>query len=192
VSQDVRLNAVFSTELKTSKEKASVAMVYRTTAKMADRKANRRRKLLESAALVFGLHGYHAATVPMIVAASESSTGSFYFYFRSKEDIFAAVIEDLGREISAVLTEAVGKSRTWLAQDGRRGHAPFPVSRRPSWESAHLDRRIFRLEAAPGTDTEKHCCKPCAIRGAGACRSCSRAGYARSIGRGALLAGRGL
>jgi TetR/AcrR family transcriptional regulator, fatty acid metabolism regulator protein len=91
-------------------------MVYRTTAKMADRKLGRRRKLLDSASRMFGQHGYHATTVPMIVASAESSTGSFYFYFRSKEDIFAAVIEDLGQEISAVLTDAVVKAGPGLPQ----------------------------------------------------------------------------
>jgi len=91
-------------------------MVYRSTTKMADRKAARRRKLLDSATRVFGQHGYHATTVPMIVANSESSTGSFYFYFRSKEDVFAAVIEDLGKEITDVLTEAVTRTATGLPQ----------------------------------------------------------------------------
>jgi len=32
----------------------------------------------------------------MIVAASDSSVGSFYAHFRNKEDVFAAVLEVLG------------------------------------------------------------------------------------------------
>jgi TetR/AcrR family transcriptional regulator, fatty acid metabolism regulator protein len=91
-------------------------MVYRTTTKMADRKAARRRKLVEAATKVFGEHGYHATTVPMIVATSETSTGSFYFYFRSKEDVFAAVIEELGREIAVVLTRATETAPAGLPQ----------------------------------------------------------------------------
>ena len=62
-------------------------MVYRTTPKMAQRKEAHRTKLLETAIRLFGKHGYHATTVPMIVKASGSSTGSFYFYFRNKEDV---------------------------------------------------------------------------------------------------------
>ena len=62
-------------------------MVYRTTPKMARRKEAHRTKLLETAVQLFGKHGYHATTVPMIVKASGSSTGSFYFYFRNKEDV---------------------------------------------------------------------------------------------------------
>ena len=82
-------------------------LVYRTTPQMAERKAAHRRKLLAVAVHRFGREGYHATTVPDIVADSGSSTGSFYFYFRNKEDIFAAVLESVGEHISAVLNEAI-------------------------------------------------------------------------------------
>lgn len=82
-------------------------MAYRTTRRMADRKAARRRKLLKEAIRIFGKKGYHQATVPMIVAAARSSIGSFYFYFRNKEDIFAAALHELGDSISSTLNEAI-------------------------------------------------------------------------------------
>ena len=82
-------------------------MVYRTTPKMAERKDAHRRKLLAVAIRRFGRQGYHATTVPHIVADSGSSTGSFYFYFRNKEDIFAAVLESVGERISGALNEAI-------------------------------------------------------------------------------------
>ena len=78
-------------------------MPYRTTPKMAQRKEARRSRLLNEAMRVFGRVGYHAATVPMIVAAAESSTGAFYLYFRSKEDVFAAALDSLGERISAAI-----------------------------------------------------------------------------------------
>jgi TetR/AcrR family fatty acid metabolism transcriptional regulator len=82
-------------------------MVYRTTRKMTERKEERRRKLLSQAIRIFGRKGYHATTVPMIVAAADSSIGSFYFYFRNKEDIFAAALEALGERISSALNQAI-------------------------------------------------------------------------------------
>ena len=82
-------------------------MVYRTTPKMAERKEARRKKLLSAAIAIFGRKGYHATTVPMIVRAASSSVGSFYFYFRDKEDIFAAALEVLGDQISSALNEAM-------------------------------------------------------------------------------------
>lgn len=81
-------------------------MAYRKTPATEARKDARRRKILDAATRMFGLHGYHAATVPMIVAAADSSVGSFYLHFRNKEDIFAAVLENLGERIAEVLTEA--------------------------------------------------------------------------------------
>ena len=82
-------------------------MAYRTTRKMAERKEARRKRLLRAAIGVFGRKGYHAATVPMIVRAAHSSVGSFYFYFRNKEDVFAAALEALGEQLSSALNAAI-------------------------------------------------------------------------------------
>ena len=43
----------------------------------------------------------------MIVARSGSSTGSFYFHFRNKEDVFAAALQSIGDSIAAALNEAI-------------------------------------------------------------------------------------
>src|SRR5438105_7758056 len=85
-------------------------VAYRTTAKMAERKQARRRKLLGEAIRMFGKKGYHLTTVPMIVAAARSSIGSFYFYFRNKEDIFAAALRELEEGITAALHEAIAEA----------------------------------------------------------------------------------
>lgn len=45
-------------------------MAYRTTPRMAERKEVQRNHLLETAVRLFGEHGYHDTTVPMIVKAS--------------------------------------------------------------------------------------------------------------------------
>lgn len=82
-------------------------MAYRTTPKMADRKRAHREHLLEVATRIFGRRGYHAATVPMIVAAAGSSVGSFYFYFRNKEDVFAATLAAIGESLSSELNRAI-------------------------------------------------------------------------------------
>ena len=81
-------------------------MVYRKTPATAARRDARRKLLLDAATDLFGRHGYHAATVPMIVAESGSSVGSFYAHFRNKEDVFAAVLEALGQRVTDVMDEA--------------------------------------------------------------------------------------
>jgi TetR/AcrR family transcriptional regulator, fatty acid metabolism regulator protein len=82
-------------------------MGYKTSEKMAARKETRRRLFLETAVRLFSRHGYHAATVPMIVAGAGSSTGAFYMYFRNKEDVYAAALEDMGARLAAALNEAM-------------------------------------------------------------------------------------
>lgn len=82
-------------------------MPYRTTPAMAERKDARRRAILAAATRRFGLDGYHAATVPMIVAEAGTSTGNFYFYFRNKEDVFAAALEALGGRIAAAIEAGI-------------------------------------------------------------------------------------
>lgn len=94
----------------------SKAMAYRTTPKMAERKAARRQKFLDTAVALFARHGYHGTTVPMITTKARSSTGSFYFYFKDKEDLLAAVWEDFATRLSAALNEAIGRAKTTLGQ----------------------------------------------------------------------------
>lgn len=85
-------------------------MVYRTSKKTAERKEARRRSILEAATRLFGRQGYHATTVPMIVAEAGTSTGNFYFYFRNKEDVFAAALSDLGERIAAAINAAIAQA----------------------------------------------------------------------------------
>ncbi len=81
-------------------------MVYRKTPAAAVRKEARRKLILDAATRLFGDSGYHAATVPMIVAEAHSSIGSFYAHFRNKEDVFAAVLATLGEKVSELIRQA--------------------------------------------------------------------------------------
>jgi AcrR family transcriptional regulator len=80
-------------------------MAYRKTKATEERKEARRRVILDAATKLFGKHGYHATTVPMIVREADVSTGSFYMYFRNKEDVFNAALEDLGQAFARVMGE---------------------------------------------------------------------------------------
>jgi AcrR family transcriptional regulator len=81
-------------------------MAYRNTPATVARKQARHNALLEAATSLFASYGYHAATVPMIVAEAGSSVGSFYAHFRNKEDIFAAVLSALGDRVAEVIQQA--------------------------------------------------------------------------------------
>ena len=52
-----------------------------------------RDRILEAAVTVFAHKGYHDTKVDDIVAESQTSKGSFYFYFPSKQEIFLALVD---------------------------------------------------------------------------------------------------
>ena len=81
-------------------------MVYRATERGLKRKQERRALLLKAARDEFGKSGYYDTSVPQIVAAARSSTGAFYLYFKSKEDVFVAVLKSIEEEFSAALNAA--------------------------------------------------------------------------------------
>ena len=59
-----------------------------------ERKAENRAKLLAAARKVFAEKGLGAATARDIVRETDLATGTFYNYFRDKEDVFRALLED--------------------------------------------------------------------------------------------------
>src|ERR1039457_4881123 len=108
-------------------------------------------RLLTAAEELFGERSYHRTTVADICARAGMATGSFYSYFGSKAEIFAAVVRaintDLRRSMKVALEHADGGQRA-------RERASFRVyfdmlSKRP-WidrivrESEFIDPALFR------------------------------------------------
>lgn len=67
-----------------------------------------RKRLLESAMLVFAQKGLTASVIQDVVAAAEVSQGSFYNYFRTSDDLFHALAEELSNEIMRMIESVVG------------------------------------------------------------------------------------
>lgn len=57
------------------------------------------RKLLDAAALEFGERGFHEASITAITKRAGTALGSFYTYFNSKDEIFRALVDDLGSKV---------------------------------------------------------------------------------------------
>ena len=53
----------------------------------------RREQLLDAALRVFVMRGYHGAHVDHVIAEAGVARGTFYLYFKSKHDVFAALVE---------------------------------------------------------------------------------------------------
>ncbi len=84
-----------------------------------------RQRLLDAAADVFDRSGYHGARVDDVVAAAESSHGTFYLYFTSKEDLFEQLVGEVATELHGLIGELApvtnsdrGRAalRAWLAR----------------------------------------------------------------------------
>jgi AcrR family transcriptional regulator len=54
-----------------------------------------RERLLESAKRLFSQKGYYATSVEDIVESAGFSKGAFYFYFKSKEELFKSLVEEM-------------------------------------------------------------------------------------------------
>ena len=108
-------------------------------------------RLLSAAELLFGERSYRRTSVADICAKAGIATGSFYAHFRSKADIFAAVVRRINADLRAAMGVAIEQ-----APDGQRARerASFRaffdmLSQRP-WidrivrESEFVDPGLFR------------------------------------------------
>jgi AcrR family transcriptional regulator len=66
-------------------------------------KVHNRRMILEAARGVFGRDGYRTATVRDIINATPLASGTFYNYFRSKEEVYAALRDEIALELRPLL-----------------------------------------------------------------------------------------
>jgi AcrR family transcriptional regulator len=71
------------------------------------RRARMRRKLVESALLVFAEKGVDASVIEDVIAAAGVSRGTFYNYFRTNAELLAAAIDELGNEVVDVIESRV-------------------------------------------------------------------------------------
>jgi AcrR family transcriptional regulator len=68
-----------------------------------ERKAQNRAKLLDAARKVFAEKGLGEATARDIVRGTDLASGTFYNYFRDKEDAFRALLEDMSERSRALV-----------------------------------------------------------------------------------------
>jgi AcrR family transcriptional regulator len=82
------------------------------SSKRAHTKEHNRRLILEAARGVFARQGYRTATVRDIIGATSLASGTFYNYFKSKEEVFAALRDDLAEEIRPLLRVERERAKT--------------------------------------------------------------------------------
>ena len=72
----------------------------RARASRKDAGAARRTQLIDAAADCFDEFGYAGVTVEMIAVRAHTSRPTFYAYFRSKDEIFLALVERVAEDLS--------------------------------------------------------------------------------------------
>lgn len=66
-------------------------------------KAANRQAILAAAKRVFAELGYDVATVRDIIRGTDLASGTFYNYFRSKEEVYEALADDSARRVKPIL-----------------------------------------------------------------------------------------
>jgi AcrR family transcriptional regulator len=78
-------------------------VAYLNPGKREQTKLANRQAILDAAREVFGELGYETATVRDIIRRTGLSVGAFYNYYRSKEEVFAALADDGARRFRPTL-----------------------------------------------------------------------------------------
>ncbi len=84
-----------------------------------------RRRLLDAAELIFAENGYHDASIVRIVERAGVAQGTFYIYFRSKQEIFEQLVGDLNNRLREALSKGVAAGGGDRLAAERRGFAAF-------------------------------------------------------------------
>lgn len=109
-----------------------------------------RRKILDAAKREIGRRGFAEASIATITTEAGVAQGTFYIYFRSKEEVMRELVLDMGRMLRHHLTEATGKaaSRIEAERQGLRAFLDF-VRKNPDLykvveESQFVDEKVYR------------------------------------------------
>src|SRR6516164_3976270 len=85
-------------------------IAYLSPGKREQTKLANRQAILDAAREVFSDLGYEVATVRDIIRRTNLSVGAFYNYYRSKEEVFAALADDGARRFRPILHAQAAKA----------------------------------------------------------------------------------
>ena len=70
-----------------------------------------RARLIESALIVFTMKGVEAAVIDDVIDLAEVSRGTYYNYFKTNDELMAAVLQEVSNELLSLVDGAIA-SRT--------------------------------------------------------------------------------
>lgn len=111
----------------------------------------RRQQLLEAAIWVFARKGYRNASITDIIARAGVARGTFYLYFKSKEQIFLDIVGDFHRRTTQALS-AMGDVPDVRAAGDVRGLIAASFRRWLTFAAANRDAAAVILKEASSID----------------------------------------
>jgi AcrR family transcriptional regulator len=99
-------------------------------------------RILDAATGVFGAHGFTAATMADIVAASGASIGSIYHHFGGKKELFLAIFERMSADTDRRISEAGAQAA------GADPRTAFEANTRAYLQAMWANRRVVLVLAA--------------------------------------------
>lgn len=102
-------------------------------------KVQNRQAILDAAREVFSELGYETATVRDIIRRTGLAAGTFYNYYRSKEEVFAALADDGARRFAPILKSIRAQSHADFEVFVRRAleaYFAFLADEHENWEAS--------------------------------------------------------
>src|SRR5258705_8615286 len=98
-------------------------------------KVANRQAILDAAREVFGELGYETATVRDIIRRTGLAAGTFYNYYRSKEEVFAALADDGAARFNPILKALRGQGTSFeeFVRQAIAAYFVFMADEHTSW-----------------------------------------------------------
>lgn len=116
------------------------------------------RTILDAAAIEFGEHGFHEASISGITRRAGVALGSFYTYFDSKDAVFRALVRDMSGQVRDHVAPAIRAAPDGIAAEraGLREFIGFVRQHKEIYriidEAEFVDPDSFRLHYAVTAD----------------------------------------
>jgi len=112
-------------------------VAYLAAGKRERTKVANRQAILDAAREVFGELGYEAATVRDIIRRTGLASGTFYNYYRSKEEVFEALADDGARRFRPILREQFEKTQDFASylRGAVLAYFEFIANEHESWQA---------------------------------------------------------
>jgi AcrR family transcriptional regulator len=128
----------------------SIDLDAKTRGKREETKASNRQAIIDAARRVFAELGYGATTVRDIIRATDLASGTFYNYFKSKEEVFQALQDETALRVRPRLRAERIRARTFeefisgsfrtFFDFVKNDHATFATMRRnPEMQRVRID-----------------------------------------------------